>query len=286
MNKNLEKELEKLINKKVIDEEVKEINCNKPFFYKKDFKTIKEGIPNYYGLDKLNRSSGGIAFVSDYTRAIITSDKRNVYYPEPSGWNKVKNKEIFEKCHIIAFSLSAKKTNYNNVFIGTNYLNRTLMEPIENEVYNHIKDNKDAKVLYRVTPVYNDEEIIPRGVLIEAQDENDQSFHCCKFCYNIIKNIKFRYRDGKIISSEILEEKSDKKSSDKEKTKVKKQKKKKESYNNYIINRKTMVYHIQEEKCKNIQEVDKKYLKEIRTTKEALKIQKIRPCKICNKNLK
>lgn len=60
------------------------------------------------------------------------------------------------------------------------------MEPIENEVYNHIKDNKDAKVLYRVTPVYNDEEIIPRGVLIEAQDENDQSFHCCKFCYNII----------------------------------------------------------------------------------------------------
>ena len=90
MNKNLEKELEKLINKKVIDEEVKEINCNKPFFYKKDFKTIKEGIPNYYGLDKLNRSSGGIAFVSDYTRAIITSDKRNVYYPEPSGWNKVK----------------------------------------------------------------------------------------------------------------------------------------------------------------------------------------------------
>ena len=127
------------------------INDDKPLFNKKDFDTI-EGKPQYFELDNNGRSNGAIAIISQNTLPLIT--KKKLKYPEPSNWNKAfENKKLFEKCHIIAYSLSAKLANPKNIFIATVKLNKSYMKKVENEVKKHIND-KSVKILYRVTVKY------------------------------------------------------------------------------------------------------------------------------------
>ena len=159
------------------------INNDKPLFNKKDFNTI-EGNPQYFELDSNGRSNGAIALISNNTLPLIT--KKKLKYPEPSNWNKAfENKKLFEKCHIIAYNLSAKLANSNNIFIGTVKLNKSYMKKVENEVRKHIID-KSVKILYRVTVKYKCTNKIPIGVLIEAQSIDD-NYSVCRFCYNIQK---------------------------------------------------------------------------------------------------
>jgi len=168
------------------------VNEDKPLFSKKDY-NVTEGDPQYFDLDEYGRSNGAIAIISSNTLPLIT--KKKLKYPEPSYWNKAfENRKLFEKCHIIAYKLSAKIATSNNIFIGTIKLNRSYMKKVENKIEKHIKNNS-ARVLYRVTIKYKGEDKIPTGVLIEAKSLDDD-FSMCKFCYNVQKSRKFRYSDG------------------------------------------------------------------------------------------
>ncbi len=93
--------------------------------------------------------------------------------------------------------MSAQSTDKENLFIGTNDLNTSIMKTIENKVNEHIK-NYNCNILYKVTMKYRKEDQIPIGVLIEAKSLNDD-FSICKFCYNVEKYIKFDYANGNII---------------------------------------------------------------------------------------
>lgn len=75
---------------------------------------------------------------------------------------------MFERCHIIAYSLSAKLVDKKNIFIGTETLNKSIMAKIEKRIYNYIIEN-DVRVLYKVTIKYKGVDQIPTGLLIEAR---------------------------------------------------------------------------------------------------------------------
>ena len=155
---NYKKEIEELINKDLenITKKSVSINNDKPIFKKEDFEVI-EGKPKYFGIDEYGRVIGAIALVSKNTIPKIT--EKELEYPRPYGWtgNLEKTKRLFESCHIIAYNLSAQSTDKENLFIGTNDLNTSIMKKVENRVKKYIENN-DFSVLYKVTMVYRTSE--------------------------------------------------------------------------------------------------------------------------------
>lgn len=168
MEENYKEKVDKLveIGAKDIKQNSITLNNDKPIFEKSNF-NITEGKPIYFELDKFGRSNGAIAVLSKNTIPLVI--KKNLKYPDPYGWTKnLENKNVFERCHIIAYSLSAKLVDKKNIFIGTETLNKSIMAKIEKRIYNYIIDN-DVRVLYKVTIKYKGVDQIPTGLLIEAR---------------------------------------------------------------------------------------------------------------------
>lgn len=205
--------------------------------------------------------------------------KKKLKYPEPSNWNKAfENKKLFEKCHIIAYSLSAKIANAKNIFIGTVKLNKSYMKKVENEVRKYIID-KSVKILYRVTVKYKGTNKIPIGILIEAQSIDD-NYSICRFCYNTQKNKKFRYSDGMIVGekqiwSNVVQTVTNK---------IARKNNKKSDYINYTINIKTKTFHLYDNDCKQLQNVEPKNIQETTATEKDLLAVGLKYCKNCVKD--
>lgn len=254
-------------------EEIIRVNNGIPIFEKKDYEII-EGEPVYFEIDKYGRSSGGIALISRNTMPLVI--KKNLKYPEPYGWtDNIKNQGIFEKCHIIAYSLSAKLADKKNIFIGTEYLNTSIMMKIENKLKKYLKEN-DVRILYKVTIEYNGTNKIPTGILIEAKSIDDD-FSLCEFCYNIQKDIIFDYTNGNIIKDNRVPKIAPKLNNIQDNNK----KSNNNSTENYIINRRTKIFHLYNKHCKSLINVQSKYL--IETTANINNLIKVdlKPCKNC-----
>lgn len=276
--KNKEEIIKEFLNKDInkLNDFVPIVNNDKPFFKNKDFE-ITEGIPQYFEPDELNRTSGAIAIISKYTLSIMV--EKHLKYPDPNGWTEtISNSGIFQRCHCIAYRLSAKKNDKNNIFIGTDYLNKKIMNGIENEVEQYIKKNEEQyiKILYRVTPIYKGKNQIPTGILIEAKSLNTE-FTLCRFCYNIKKKVKFKYSDGSIIKDNrgII------KPIQRVKTSIEEKKRIKSKNVDLVVNSQTKKYHI--ENCKVLNNVDPKYIKEITTKEKNLIDNGYSACKLCDK---
>lgn len=125
----------------------------------------------YFEPDEYGRANGAMAIISRNTLSIRT--EKYLKYPEPYGWKKeIEDSGIFQKCHAIAYRLSAKKNNKNNIFIGPIDLNKKIMYHIEEEIERYIRKNEKQyiRILYRVTPQYKDDNQI--GVKIDFGHES------------------------------------------------------------------------------------------------------------------
>lgn len=259
--------IEEALNNKNFENEygVIIVNNDKPFTFTKEDYEIVEGRPSYTNAKKNKRSGSAIAVVSKNTLAIYTSE--NIDYPAPLGWTKkLKEARFYNKSHIIAYSLSAKKCDSDNIFIGTEYLNKITMKNIETDIYKRIKDNK-RKYLYKVSPKYKTENSsIPYAVLIEAEtiDEGKKET-ICRLCYNIQKGKKVDY-----YKKADLEYKSEEKE-DRETSK----------YKHYSINVKTKMFHLLDAECKCISKIEMKYIQETKANEEDIKSKGFKLCKKC-----
>jgi DNA-entry nuclease len=259
-----------------VKDEVVILNNDKPLFNKKDYETI-EGEPIYFEPDEYERSTGAMAIITKNTIPLVI--KKKLKYPEPYGWNKnLEGNDLFEKCHIIAYSLLAKLADKRNIFIGTDYLNTSIMKKVENRIRDYIKDN-DVKILYKVTVKYKEKNKIPTGILIEAKSLDDE-FSICRFCYNIQKNASFKYIDGTIIDDKRILPKI--KRAVNRKLKGNNKKKENEKVIDYIINRKTNEFHLNSE-CNKIKKIESKYINETTATIKDLENANLKPCNKCIK---
>lgn len=263
---------------KNITNETITLNNDNPILLKDNYK-IKEGQPIYFELDEYGRSNGAIAILSKNTLPLVL--KKHLNYPNPYGWTQnIENQHIFERCHIIAYNLSAKIADKRNIFIGTEHLNASTMMIIENKIRKYIENN-DVKILYKVTIKYKEDNLIPIGLLIEAQSLNDE-FSICKFCYNIQKGIMFQYTDGTIIKNtlsnkikQIVTKKNNVKNNKKDVNNINK---------NYLINRQNNEFHLYNSHCNKLNDIESKYIIETTAKKsDLLKINLI-PCDKCIKN--
>lgn len=174
-----------------------EINDNKPSFSDKD----KDRVEEYSKLDKLGRC--GPAFANVGKELMPTSPRESIRDVRPSGWHTVKydgiieDRYLYNRCHLIAFMLAGENANERNLITGTRYFNVEGMLPFENQVADYVKSTGNH-VLYRVRPIFKGNDLVARGVQMEAKSVEDGgkgvSFNV--YCYNIQSGIRINYKDG------------------------------------------------------------------------------------------
>ncbi len=176
------------------------INENEPEFSQDDFTT--KSFEKYSELDFLGRC--GIAFtnLSIDTMPSADEERESISSIEPSGWiNKkydiVDGGYLYNRCHLIGYQLSAENANEKNLITGTRYMNTEGMLPFENKVAEYIKETRNH-VLYRVTPIYEGDNLVANGVQIEAKSVEDNGKGICfnVYCYNVQPGIEINYKTG------------------------------------------------------------------------------------------
>ena len=109
----------------------------------------------------------------------------------------VDGKYLYNRCHLIGYQLTAENANKNNLITGTRYLNVTGMLPFENMVADYIKETNNH-VLYRVTPIFEGNDLVAKGVQMEAKsvEDNGEGIEFNVFVYNIQNGIEIDYKTG------------------------------------------------------------------------------------------
>ncbi len=180
-----------------------ELNNNNPYFTEEDYTT--EPFEKYSQWDKLGRS--GVAYANVCKETMPKEGERRgeiANIKDLSGWvqkrydNLIKDKYLYNRCHLIGWQLSAENDNKKNLITGTRYLNTEGMLHFENLVANYIKANENNHVLYRVTPIFEGDNKLASGVQMEASsvEDNGQGLHFNIYCYNVQPGIIIDYATG------------------------------------------------------------------------------------------
>ena len=154
----------------------------------------------YSELDALGRCGVCIASVG---QDIMPTEKRgSIGQVKPTGWHTVKydfvdGKYLYNRCHLIGFQLTGENANKRNLITGTRYLNVEGMLPFENMVADYVKETGNH-VMYRVTPIFVGDELLARGVHIEAESVEDGGYGIMfnVFCYNVQPGVVLDYATG------------------------------------------------------------------------------------------
>ena len=183
-----------------------------PEFFGEPYISINQNVPEftpplttedyeYYSpLDALGRCGYAIACIGP--ELMPQEERGSIGQVKPSGWHTVKydivdGKYLYNRCHLIGYQLTGENANIENLITGTRYLNIEGMLPFENMVADYIKETGNH-VLYRVTPVFDGNHLVARGVQIEALSVEDNgegiSFHV--YCYNSQPGIVINYESG------------------------------------------------------------------------------------------
>ena len=176
-----------------------EINGNKAEFSDEDKKRT-DAFEQYTDLDELGRC--GVAYANICKELMPTEKRGSIGMIKPSGWqlakyDSVDGKYLYNRSHLIGFQLAGENANEKNLITGTRYFNVVGMLPFENEVAEYVKETNNH-VLYRVTPVFKDTELVARGVKIEAYSVEDsgEGVEFNVFVYNVQPDIAINYQDG------------------------------------------------------------------------------------------
>ena len=174
------------------------VNDNVPYFTEDDLTT--ESFEYYDELDAFNRCGVTIACVGQ--DLMPTEDRGSIGQVKPTGWQTVKyenvdGKYLYNRCHLIGFQLTGENANERNLITGTRAMNVDGMLPFENMVADYVKETENH-VLYRVTPIFVEEEMVARGVLMEAVSVEDkgEGVEFCVYVYNNQPGILIDYATG------------------------------------------------------------------------------------------
>ena len=174
------------------------INENRPDFT--DDERVTQSYEYYSELDHLGRCGYAMACVG--TDIMPTDERGSIGQVKPSGWHTVKydfvdGKYLYNRCHLIGYQLTGENANERNLITGTRYLNIEGMLPFENMVADYVKET-GYHVMYRVTPHFEGNELVARGVQIEGYSVEDNGDGICfhVYAYNAQPGITIDYTSG------------------------------------------------------------------------------------------
>lgn len=178
-----------------------EVCDGNPSFSARMKSAAKESYETYSKLDSKKRPQAAIASIG---RDLMPEGEREgIGMVKPAGFSTVRyddlieDKYLYNRCHMIGWQLTGENANEKNLITGTRYMNVEGMLPFENRIASYIKKTGNH-VLYRVTPVYSGDDLVCRGLQMEAWSVEDKgkglSFHV--FVYNVQPGIEIDYADG------------------------------------------------------------------------------------------
>ena len=181
------------------------INDNKPNFSEEDY--TAKAFEQYSNLDSLGRCGVAYANICKETMPKKNEERGAIGSIKPSGWQTkryngiVDGNYLYNRCHLIGWQLAGENANIKNLITGTRYMNVEGMLPFENKVDNYFEKskNKNNHVLYRVTPIFKDDNLLASGVEIEAYSIEDKGKGICfnVYIYNVQPGINIDYKTGK-----------------------------------------------------------------------------------------
>lgn len=174
------------------------VNGNVPFFT--DEELTDESFETYGEMDYLERCTACTASIG---RDLMPTEERGyIGYVKPSGWQNEKydfvdGKYVYNRCHLIGYQLTGENDTRENLITGTRYMNVEGMLPFENEVAGYIRETGNH-VMYRVTPVFEGDNLLCSGVLMEALSVEDGGKGVCfnVYCYNAQPGVIIDYSTG------------------------------------------------------------------------------------------
>ena len=169
-------------------------------------KAVTTSFEEYAPLDSLGRC--GVTYACIGRDLMPTEERGSIGSVKPSGWQTVKydivdGKYLYNRCHLIGFQLTGENANRENLITGTRYLNIEGMLPFENMVADYIKETGNH-VLYRVTPVFEGNNLVASGVIMEGWSIEDNGDGICfyVYSYNNQPGIVINYANGDSALSE------------------------------------------------------------------------------------
>ena len=175
-----------------------EIDNNTPSFTVDDATT--DAFQSFSPLDWLGRC--GTAYACLGPETLPTDVRGDISEIHPSGWVQnfydfIEGESLYNRSHLIAHCLSGQDANERNLITGTRHFNADVMEPIEAMVLDYI-ERTGNHVLYRVTPVFEGDELVARGVQIEAlsMEDGGQGVSLNVFLRNIQPGVAIDYATG------------------------------------------------------------------------------------------
>ena len=174
------------------------INNNIPEFKDEDKNT--NSFAYYSDLDILGRC--GVAYANIGIESMPTKEREGIGMIKPTGWHISKydfidGKYLYNRCHLIGYQLTGENANPKNLITCTRTMNAKTMLEYENQVANYIRKTHNH-VLYRVTPIFKDNNMLATGVEIEAEsiEDNGKGIRFNVFLYNVEDHVEINYLDG------------------------------------------------------------------------------------------
>ena len=175
------------------------VNGNVPYFTESEL--TDQSYEYYSDLDALGRC--GTACASIGQDLMPTESRGSIGMVKPTGWHTVRyddlvdGKYLYNRCHLIGYQLTGENANTKNLITGTRYLNIEGMLPFENMVADYVKETGNH-VMYRVTPIFEGDNLLANGVLMEGYSVEDKGAGVCYcvYAYNVQPGVEIDCATG------------------------------------------------------------------------------------------
>ena len=243
------------------------VNGNQPYFTSDDLTT--QVFELYSPLDELGRC--GVAYANVCQELMPTGERGEIGMIKPTGWHTVRyddvvdGKYLYNRCHLIGYQLAGENANELNLITGTRAMNVDGMLPFENQVDDYV-DETGNHVLYRVTPVFEGDNLVASGVLMEACSVEDggAGLSFCVYCYNAQPGITIDYATGESWLSG--QEPAGGASAPEEEV-------------SYVLNTNSMKFHLPD--CSSVPQISPGNRRDFSGSREELLAQGYSPCGAC-----
>ncbi len=176
------------------------VNNSQPIFSQEELNSI--GKEEYSPLDSFGRCGVAFAVCGKEIMPQKGEERGSISHIKPSGWvqakyNSVNGKYLYNRCHLLGWQLSAENDNTHNLITGTRYMNTQGMLPFENMIADYIKETGNH-VAYRVTPRFQGNDLVAKGIELEAYSIEDKGEGICfhVYVYNMQPGITINYTTG------------------------------------------------------------------------------------------
>lgn len=246
-----------------------ELDGNQPGFSLEERTT--DSFETYSTLDALGRCGPAYACIGQ--DLMPTEDRESISSVRPTGWVQaeydfVEGGSLYNRCHLIGFQLTGENANEENLITGTRYMNVEGMLPFENMVADYIKETGNH-VLYRAIPIFEGENLVASGVVMEALSVEDEGEGVCfhVYVYNVQPGVEIDYATGESWETgdsafSALESQAEEQEAD------------------YVLNTSSKKFHRPD--CSSVDSMSEKNRQEYHGTREELIAQGYEPCGSCH----